>query len=92
MEKQTLSEQMRETVNLLNEFKGDTPCRFDPDSNMILFTVEDLEAFAVNWKFRVDRHDHLGPILGDAAMLVIATDHEARNVLQEQNGDPVLIA
>src|SRR5262249_62014971 len=33
---------------------------------------------------------HLGTILGDAARLVLAADHEAGNVLQEQERDAAL--
>jgi hypothetical protein len=31
-------------------------------------------------------------VLGDAAVLVFAPDHEARDVLQEQQGDAALVA
>ena len=34
-----------------------------------------------------DCHDHLGPVLGDAASLVLPAYHEARDVLQEDERD-----
>ena len=34
--------------------------------------------------------DELGAVLGDAAGLVLASDHEAGDVLQEEQGDPAL--
>jgi hypothetical protein len=37
-----------------------------------------------------DRRHHLGAVLGDAAGLVFAADHEARDVLQEQQRDVAL--
>ena len=39
-----------------------------------------------------DRGHHLGAVLGDAARLVFAADHEARDVLQEQQRDAALAA
>ena len=39
-----------------------------------------------------DRRDHLGAVLGDAAGLVLAPDHEARDVLQEHQRDAPLAA
>jgi hypothetical protein len=38
------------------------------------------------------RHHHLGAVLGDAARLVVAADHEARDVLQEQKRNAALAA
>ena len=38
------------------------------------------------------RGDHLGAVLGDAARLVVAAHHEARDVLQEQQRDHALVA
>ena len=38
------------------------------------------------------RSDELRPVLGDAARLVLAADHEARDVLQEQERDAPLTA
>jgi hypothetical protein len=35
---------------------------------------------------------HLGAVLGDAAVLVLAADHEAGDVLQEQQRDLALAA
>ena len=39
-----------------------------------------------------DGGDHLGAVLGDAAGLVVAPDHEAGDVLQEHERDPALVA
>jgi hypothetical protein len=39
-----------------------------------------------------DRGHHLGAVLGDAAGLVLAADHEAGDVLQEQQRDAALAA
>ena len=39
-----------------------------------------------------DRRHHLGAVLGDAAGLVVAADHEADDVLQEQQRDAALAA
>ena len=41
---------------------------------------------------RGDGGDHLGAVLGDAAGLVVAADHEAGDVLQEQQRDAALVA
>jgi hypothetical protein len=37
-----------------------------------------------------DGGDHLGAVLGDAAVLVLAADHEAGDVLQEDQRDAAL--
>src|SRR5215831_15613233 len=39
-----------------------------------------------------DRGDHLGAVLGDAVGLVLPADHEAGDVLQEDEGNPALVA
>src|SRR5580704_18545015 len=38
-----------------------------------------------------DGGDHLGAVLGDAARLVLPADHEAGDVLQEDQGNPALV-
>lgn len=55
----SLQKQIRETIDLL-EFSGPTPVHWEEGNNILLFTKNDLEAFAKSWKFRVDIHDPLG--------------------------------
>ena len=39
-----------------------------------------------------DGHDHLGAVLGDAALLELRTHHEARDVMKKHQGDAALPA
>src|SRR5688572_22521994 len=50
-------------------------------------TDEDRELWDLGVR---DGHDELRPVLGDAGLLVLAPDHEARDVLEEDERDPAL--